>query len=190
MRKALLAAAVAVALVLGACGDDDSADDAGNDNPPSQSVDAGGDRNGGGGGGGGGSGEPFCGADDEFDDYFSGFVSVMGGVANPADAERAVERLYEQLGDIDEVFDRVADRAPREIEDDVRTVLDAVAGAFQDLPDRDEVVDAVRSGDQEALAELFAGLGEAFELVENDPELKAASDRVEAWVGEHCPDND
>lgn len=78
-----------------------------------------------------------------------------------------------------DAFDEFANAAPDEISDDIRVIGKALGEVAEVLKGVDLTSGAAPSAEQ--IAKLQE-IGAAFD----DPELKAASDRIEAWVGANC----
>jgi hypothetical protein len=167
----LLALLTALTLVLAACGDDDTSsatddttqDDggepAGDDSSEDDAEDA---------------------AEDAIDDQVGGDCGFLGEFATTGfdeafDVEGALSgEGTEAFGAIAEEFQEVADAAPDEIQDAFSTLaegMEALAEAFADVDFSDpSSIDPT-----------------VFEQID-DERYQEASEEVEAWMSEHCPD--
>jgi hypothetical protein len=79
-----------------------------------------------------------------------------------------------------ELFSEYADKAPEEIQDDIRVLADAYATYIEELSGLDLQTGATPSADQ------IQQLTEAAEKL-NTPEIQAASESFNTWATTNCP---
>lgn len=83
-------------------------------------------------------------------------------------------------GEFSDELEEFADKAPAEVQDDIRTLADAYAAFIDELSDLDLQEGQVPSGDQ------IQELTEASEKL-NTPEVTQASENFNTWAQTNCP---
>ena len=193
MKRSMLVAAVAVALVLAGCGGDDDGGSAEPEDVPSVTVDAS-----------PGSSTPTTEGDDDeasededpfcaVDDRVSGMVDVllpllMGASADPSGMDDALDELYSSLDDLEGNIDETVDQAPEEIRDDVRTMTEGIVDVYGDFPDRAEFEDALKESatNPAAVQGLLRDLVGKYGELTSDPDFAEAQTNVAAWSAANC----
>ncbi len=165
--RTIAAGALALSVVLAACGDDDDSK-SNNSSTPSSGTSSGAPASGGGGGGGGASVAAFCG--EWVKASADAAKATSGGIgANPNDLKATVEQT-------NAFFKTAADRAPSEIRADMQVfaqVWTTLASALQKA-NYDFTKLATDPDAQKTLQSL------------SDARLMQASKNIEAWAQKHC----
>jgi hypothetical protein len=121
-------------------------------------------------------------AADDMSTADDGTASLEGECANFAGLSAKLSSAFAGTNGVDsaaEVFDEIADQVPEEIRDDYEVLADN----FQELADALKGIDfaAGETPSPEALAKL-----QELSSKLNTPEVKQATENIEAWARENC----